>query len=285
MTHLPDMQVFTEPEQLRKALTQARSAGQRIGFVPTMGALHRGHLTLIEVAKAHNELVVCSIYVNPTQFNEQADFDKYPKDLERDQELLKAAGADVLFCPTDAVMYPKAPELTVSFGQKESLMEGRFRPGHFRGVGLVVSKLLHLVQPHSAYFGQKDLQQFSIIKQLVDELFFDVALVRVPTVREESGLAMSSRNQRLSAKAKTEAATIYKALQEARTLLLQGGSPEQARQAVEQQFEQHPIELEYAEVVEVDSLLPASSYSPTQELAICIAGYLEGVRLIDNIIV
>ena len=279
------MQVFTWPERLRTHLSQLRAAGKQIGFVPTMGALHQGHISLVTEARKQCDVVVSSIYVNPTQFNQASDFENYPKDLKQDQAMLEAAGCDVLFFPNDNIMYPGKAMVTLSFGELEKTMEGQFRPGHFAGVGLVVSKLLHLVQPDVAFFGQKDLQQFAVIRQMVTDLFFPVELVRVPTVRESDGLAMSSRNRRLSPEQRKEAPALYQALQIVKSALEDGKSAGEATAAARQSLENSSIELEYVEVVEADSLQKAVKKQPGQELAVCIAGYLGEIRLIDNIIV
>lgn len=279
------MQAFTQPEALQTHLSQLRLEGKRIGFVPTMGALHDGHITLVREARKKCDIVVSSIYVNPTQFNESADFENYPKDLDTDKEMLREAGCDVLFFPNDNIMYPTRPVLSISFGDLETSMEGRFRPGHFAGVGLIVSKLLHLVMPDMAFFGQKDLQQFAVIRQLVHDLFFPVTLVRVSTVREDDGLAMSSRNRRLSDEQRKEAPKLYAALQTVREKLLAGSSAIDACAGAKASLNESLIDLEYLEVVNANTLQTANKKQPGEELAVCIAGYLGEIRLIDNIIV
>ena len=192
------MHIFKEIKPLRAFLNQKRAEQESIGLVPTMGALHRGHLALIQASKAENKLTVCSIYVNPTQFNNSADLEKYPRTLPADIALLEEAGCDVLFCPGNQEMYRDVSTLTMDFGGVDKILEGKFRPGHFSGVGLVVSKLFNIVAPDRAYFGQKDFQQFSVIARLVKELQFGLELRRIPTLRESDGLAMSSRNMRLN---------------------------------------------------------------------------------------
>ena len=259
-----------------------------IGLVPTMGALHQGHLALLKAAQSDNDVTICSIYVNPTQFNDPADLEKYPRTLEKDLQLLENAGCDAVFCPTDAEMYPegRSSGLRLSFGHLDQVLEGAHRPGHFSGVGVVVAKLLNIIQPHRAYFGQKDLQQFAVIRQLVNDLFLPVELVRVPIVRNSEGLALSSRNQRLSEEEKHLAAQLHQALQRARDMMQQGRGAEDARQAALQQLANFPeIRIEYLEVVDAENFCPPSEEKLQQSLAFCIAAFVGEVRLIDNIIV
>src|SRR6478735_2463281 len=203
------MEIFKEIGPLRAYLRSQKKGQSTVGLVPTMGALHTGHLTLIKEAKAENDLTVCSIYVNPTQFNNASDLAKYPRLLEKDSQLLKEAGCDVLFAPENSEMYASPSELKLEFGQLDKILEGKFRPGHFSGVGLVVSKLFNIVKPDRAYFGQKDFQQFAIISKLNEELLFGISLKAVYIVREEDGLAMSSRNLRLSSEERKKAIIFY----------------------------------------------------------------------------
>jgi pantoate--beta-alanine ligase len=270
---------------LREKLVQERLAGKKIGFVPTMGALHQGHVSLIERAKMENEVVVCSIYVNPTQFNNPNDLAKYPRTLDTDLEILEKAGCDYLFFPSDQEMYPQSPLLRMQFGNLEEVMEGRHRKGHFAGVGLVVSKLFHIVEPNRAYFGQKDLQQCAIIKALVRELHFNLELVICPTIRENDGLAMSSRNRRLSPEQRQAAPLLYKTLQDASQDLMSGKKQDAIRAEVEQFFKlRTDIHLEYFEIADANTLQPPSQLRPGQEVALCIAAYFGEVRLIDNLL-
>jgi pantoate--beta-alanine ligase len=213
------MLIFNTISEIQHYLKTQQRAGKKIGFVPTMGALHAGHISLIERAKTENDLVVCSIFVNPTQFNNPDDLKKYPRTLELDCKLLLSSGCDVVFAPSAEEMYPNLPHLRIDFGTFETVMEGKFRPGHFSGVGIVVSKLFNIVKPVKAYFGQKDLQQVAVIRRMVEELSFDLEIIPCPTWRETDGLAMSSRNSRLSAEARTLAPQIYKALNLAKAKL------------------------------------------------------------------
>lgn len=277
---------FKEIQPLQSFLQQARKAEKQIGFVPTMGALHEGHLSLIHRCKQENDITICSIFVNPTQFNNPEDLAKYPRTLEKDIALLQSANCDVLFTPTEAVMYPQPTITQFYFAHLENVMEGKFRKGHFNGVAIIVSKLFHIIMPHKAYFGQKDLQQFVIIKKLVEDLMFPIELVCCPTVREESGLAMSSRNQRLNEKQKQTASHLYKALQMAQHMLTQH-TAFQIRQTVENYLQEiREIQLEYFEIADAHTLQPIENLSDFQgDVALCLAAYIAGVRLIDNVVV
>ncbi|MCE7041235.1 pantoate--beta-alanine ligase [Dyadobacter sp. CY312] len=279
------MEVFTSIPSLRFFLNQQRSNGKSIGLVPTMGALHQGHISLLDKANSENNISVCSIFVNPTQFNNPEDLAKYPRTLEADLDLLKAANCSVVFAPTAEEMYPESPVMTFNFGLLETVMEGASRPGHFNGVGIIVSKLFNIIQPDKAYFGQKDLQQVSVIKRLVTDLSFSLDLVICPTVREISGLAMSSRNQRLSEEEKATASHIYRILSFAKEKILGGGSIELARREAVDQFSAIPeFTMDYFEIVDLNTLLPLANLKPDGTNAICVAAFLGPVRLIDNVI-
>lgn len=265
-------------------MASQRLLGKSIGFVPTMGALHEGHLSLISKAKSETDLTVCSIFVNPTQFNNSHDLAVYPRTLEADCSLLERVACDVVFAPSADEMYPQMPTMTFDFGDLERVMEGAFRPGHFNGVGIVVSKLFHIVQPDKAFFGQKDLQQCAIVNQLIHNLSFDLEFVVCPTQRETDGLAMSSRNRNLSPEQRSIAPVLYKALQKGRDLLLNGQSSVQVKQAIEDSLGNiQAIELEYFEIADKNTLAPIQEYVP-EKTALCIAAYLGKTRLIDNIL-
>lgn len=282
------MQIFKNIKSLQHFLNIKRLKGRSVGFVPTMGALHKGHLNLLQQARKENDITVCSIYVNPTQFNNTIDLKKYPRDLDQDKILLEKEGCEVLFCPSDEEMYPQGYQAGIKFefGDLEQALEGKFRPGHFSGVGLVVSKLFHIVNPDKAYFGQKDLQQCSVVKRLIDELFFNTQLVIVPTVRESSGLALSSRNKRLSEKGKELAANLYSALTVVSKLIEEEKSLKEALQEGINALNQHPeIEQEYFEVIDKRNFAEATDSTPKAEIAICVAAFVEEVRLIDNVLV
>ena len=278
------MHIFTDLLPLQAYLKSIRAADRTIGFVPTMGALHAGHLSLISRAKETCDVVVCSIYINPTQFNNKKDLVNYPRTVDTDLELLKKANCDIVFLPNDQVMYPMPTRLTFNFGYLETMMEGKFRPGHFNGVATVVSKLFHMVNPDTAFFGQKDLQQFAVIRQMVADLSFSIKLVSCPILRENNGLAMSSRNMRLNAEQKESASILYQTLQQARKWTLQ--SPiAQVKQAVEDKLSKSKVvQLEYFEIVDSQTLEPVKDIALHKQISLCIAAYVGEVRLIDNML-
>ncbi|WP_242921518.1 pantoate--beta-alanine ligase [Pontibacter liquoris] len=279
------MEVIKQASAIREIVQELRCSGKRIGFVPTMGALHEGHLSLLRASAQDNDITICSIFVNPTQFNNAEDYSLYPRTLAQDVELLKTVGCDYVFAPVAQDIYPQQSLLQFSFGPLEAVMEGEHRPGHFNGVATVVGKLFHLVQPHRAYFGQKDLQQVAIVKQLVLGLSFDVELVRYPTLREPDGLALSSRNKRLSPEQRQLAVSLYKALQLAKGLLplKPVTSIKEAVAAYLQGIDQ--VQLEYFEIAHPDTLQPLAQAQGEPEVALCIAAFVGEVRLIDNILV
>ena len=279
------MFLFHTIKDLRNYLYQQRKLGKSVGFVPTMGALHAGHVSLIEAAKKANDLTVCSIFVNPIQFNNPDDLARYPRTLTTDCTLLENAHCDAVFAPNAEEMYPEKTALRFDFGDLERVMEGQFRPGHFNGVALVVSKLFHIVQPDRAYFGQKDLQQVAVVRRMVVDLGFQMELHSCPTLRETDGLAMSSRNTNLTADERPAAAHIFKALTLAKQLLLAGQQPQEVRQAVVAYFATiAAFRLEYFEIVNAHSLQPVAQMPPQGETALCVAAHLGKVRLIDNFV-
>lgn len=272
--------IKTTSEMLEYTVSQRRS----VGLVPTMGALHEGHLSLIRQSKSENVLSVCSIFVNPIQFNNPNDFAKYPNTLDNDMAMLENTGCDLVFAPSAKEMYQSLPLLKFDFGHLETVMEGAFRPGHFNGVAIVVSKLFHLTRPTVAYFGQKDLQQTLVVKRLVEDLGFPISLKICPTMREKDGLAMSSRNVRLTPALRSIAPILYQQL----TLIRDGIQNRFAildlKNKAMEVIEQLPtVKLEYLEIADAASLLPIND-SYTGDVAICIAAYFDDVRLIDNIV-
>ncbi len=279
------MKIFNTISETREYLKSKRKEGLSIGFVPTMGALHQGHVSLISRARAENDVVVCSIFVNPTQFGNAEDLKKYPRTLEADALLLEKATCDVIFAPSSDEMYVSMPELKFDFGKLEHVMEGKYRAGHFNGVGTVVSKLFHITNPNKAYFGLKDLQQVAVLNRLVKDLSFDLKLIPCPIVREKDGLAMSSRNRRLSKEARVLAPQIHKSLQIAKEAISEGFSSTQSKEKVAEYFKKFPaFELEYFEISDFENLEPLSSKNKEGKTAICIAAYLDNVRLIDNVV-
>ena len=249
-----------------------------------MGSLHDGHLALVQASVTNNDITVCSIFVNPTQFNNSADLINYPRDTETDIKLLQNANCDMVFIPSTEDIYEKDYLLNLDFGYLEEIMEGKYRPGHFKGVGLVGTKLFNLVKPDNAYFGSKDLQQLAVIRTLTNELLFDIKIVPVETVREKDGLAMSSRNKLLSESERKEAVDLYRALSEARHKLIEGDSVVSVKKHVHDFFSlKSKIDLEYFEIVGSLDLKDIDHIDDQNKVSLCIAGYLGKVRLIDNL--
>ncbi|SCD21326.1 Pantothenate synthetase [Proteiniphilum saccharofermentans] len=277
------MRVIHTIAGLKELLQQHRQEGKTIGFVPTMGALHKGHITLVERCVAENDICVVSIFVNPTQFNNQEDLRLYPRTPEEDYELLRSTGADVVFAPSVEEIYP-GPDIRIfDFGLLDKVMEGAFRPGHFNGVAQVVSKLFAFVEPHKAYFGEKDFQQLAIVREMVKQQELPVEIVGVPTVREQNGLAMSSRNQRLSVEQREHASEIHRIMRES-TLLTEEQSPDQIIHFVTGSINNVPdLRVEYFGIVDGDSLQPVSTWQDSGNIVGAIAVYCGDVRLIDNI--
>jgi pantoate--beta-alanine ligase len=280
------MEIFKEIAPLKAFLKAKKLQQYSIGLVPTMGALHRGHLSLIEASKAQNQVTVCSIFVNPTQFNNPSDLEKYPRTLDKDTLLLEKVECDVVFCPDSREMYQTQSILKMDFGSLDKVMEGRFRPGHFSGVGLVVSKLFNIVEPDHAYFGQKDWQQFAIIRQLTEELNFNVTLHGVPTLREPDGLALSSRNLRLNETQRQQASVFYRALLAAREAFKDGKEAGFVKRLVQKIIEQQPgVVFEYFELADSKNLNLLENVKASDQPIMCIAGFVGEVRLIDNMFV
>lgn len=278
------MEIYRTIIEIRNALQNARQAKKSVGLIPTMGALHKGHLSLIEASNDNCDLTVASIFVNPAQFNNPEDLTKYPKTLDEDIEKLTGAGCHVLFLPSNEEIYPTAPSLAITFDSIGEQLEGKFRPGHFDGVGLVVSKLFNIIQPNEAFFGQKDIQQFFIINAIVDQLNFPIKMNMVPTVREANGLAMSSRNMRLSEEEKSEASLIIQALEEAQKRLLSGEEVSAVTAQIQKLFSRSDrLALEYFEIVNTDDFKPTKRITNKEKVAICIAAEIGQVRLIDNL--
>ncbi len=279
------MEIFHEIKPLKAFLREKNKAGFVIGFAPTMGALHEGHLSLIQASKNAGCFTVCSIFVNPTQFNNPDDLKKYPRTLEADIAMLKAAGCDLLFAPGAAEIYPAKSVTTFEFGSLSNTMEGQFRPGHFSGVALVVSKLFHIVEPQHAFFGQKDWQQFTIIRQLVHDLNFNLTLHVVPTLRESDGLAMSSRNKRLTEQQRSKAIAFYKALMHCQFQLAAGKSMTSIQNEIKDTIEQDAeLRLEYLYLADRENLSYLNHVEQPNKAVLCIAGFVGDVRLIDNIL-
>ncbi|MCG1034969.1 pantoate--beta-alanine ligase [Polaribacter sargassicola] len=278
------MRIFTTKEEIKTFLTHIKKENKTIGFVPTMGALHDGHLSLIKKAKKKNDIVVVSIFVNPTQFNNQEDLIKYPKTLDNDTKLLKSTNCDVLFFPSVEEIYENnVKSEKFNFDGLEHQMEGKFREGHFDGVGTIVKTFFEIVTPNKAYFGEKDFQQLQIIKKMVEKNQLPVKIKGCPIFREEDGLAMSSRNIRLSKKHREAAPFIYKTLKKANKKF----GTENAinvTEWVENQFKKHPLlDLEYFTIADEKSLETIKNKESNKKYRAFIAVFAGEIRLIDNI--
>ncbi len=277
------MRVLHDKKSLQKWVSQEKTTEYSLGFVPTMGALHPGHLSLVKQAQEENQRVISSIFVNPIQFNNPRDLDKYPRNLEKDLEMLEQAGCHAVFCPDEKEMYPQKETRVYDFGALDTVMEGRFRPGHFNGVAIVVQKLFDLIKPHRAYFGEKDFQQLQVIRCLITKEEIPVEVVACPTIREADGLAMSSRNARLTKEARAAAPEIFSALQQARKMY-----PDTSVNGIIQHFtntiNSNPyLKVEYMQIVWADTLLPVSTPENNREVVACTAVQAGEVRLIDNL--
>lgn len=254
-----------------------------VGFVPTMGALHDGHISLVKRCVSENDLCVASVFVNPTQFNDKSDLERYPRTPEADQAMLEAAGCDIAFMPTVQEMYPEEDTRQFHFGSIETVMEGKYRPGHFNGVAQIVSKLFDAVLPHKAYFGEKDFQQVAIIREMVRQLNSPVKIIACPIIREESGLARSSRNTLLTEEQRKKAALIAQVLTKS-TTFAQTNTVAQTIQWVNEQFlHDEEFKMDYYEIVDGNTLQPISNWDDSDFVVGCIAIYLGKIRLIDNI--
>lgn len=279
--------VVTDIAPLRQAVAEARRGGRSIGLVPTMGALHAGHLSLIEAARAESGYVVVSIFVNPTQFGPHEDLNRYPRSLERDRELCGQAGVDLVFHPQPAIMYPPDYRTFVEVTGLQDVLCGASRPGHFRGVATIVLKLFNLVQPDRAYFGQKDAQQVRVIQQMVRDLNVPVEICVCPIVREADGLALSSRNEYLEAEERRGAPVLHRALTEARRRI-EAGERDAAtvRQGMTEAIASVPgAVLDYAAVVDADSLEALDRIVAGRPVLLALAVRFGGTRLIDNLLI
>lgn len=269
---------------LQNAVSISKNERKTIGFVPTMGALHEGHISLVKKCREQNDVCIVSIFVNPTQFNNQTDLEKYPRTIDEDIKLLNYAGVDIVFVPSVQEIYPEPDNRQFDFGQLDKVMEGKFRPGHFNGVAQVVSRLFDIVEPDKAYFGEKDFQQLAIVRQMVRQLNIPVEIVPMPIRREDSGLAMSSRNQRLTEDQKKDAVNIYRVLSESKTLYNNKTVEELRFWVIENINKIASLEVEYFEIVDGNTLQQISDWKDTQYAVGCITVFCGEVRLIDNII-
>lgn len=277
------MNIVNKISELRLALDECRGRGCSIGLVPTMGALHEGHASLVRRSVAENDVTVVSVFLNPTQFNDPKDLERYPRTLEADCELLEACGADIVFAPGVEEVYPEPDTRCFSYPPTDSVMEGAMRPGHFNGVCQIVSKLFSYVEPDKAYFGEKDYQQIAVIRRMVADLGFGLEIVPCPVIRQADGLAMSSRNTLLSDEERQTAANIYRVLNESRTL---GLSVQQTHDYVVKEIDAIPmLEVQYFNIVDGDTLTDVSSWDEAQSIVGCITVFCgeKPIRLIDHI--
>ena len=277
------MLVVDTIEQLRSYLAAVRSEGKSVGLVPTMGALHEGHASLVERSVAENDVTVVSVFVNPTQFNDKGDLERYPRTLDADCRLLEGLGTDCVFAPSAEEVYPEPDTRVFDFTPLDKVMEGIYRPGHFNGVAQIVSKLFMYVEPDRAYFGEKDFQQLAIIREMVRQMNFQLEIVGCPIVREQDGLALSSRNALLTSEQRHTALAISKALFTS-VEYAKSHTLAETKQMVEQAIaDTEGLELEYYEIVDGNTLQPVSAWTDTDYIMGCITVYCGKVRLIDNI--
>jgi pantoate--beta-alanine ligase len=279
------MKLFSGIQAIYEYLAKERIAGKSIGFVPTMGALHEGHLSLIRRSTVENDLTVCSIFVNPIQFNNKKDLANYPRTLDSDLEILNKNSCDVVFTPEEKEMFPhgETGTIDIDFGYLDKILEGKFRPGHFRGVAIVVKKLFEIIEPHKAYFGKKDYQQFLIISEMVKKLNLAVVIIPCIIIREPDGLAMSSRNMRLTTTERMIAPLIYETLsgvkEKAGTLHMK-----KLKEWAKQKIGENPaFDVEYIEIADKNTLLPLENWETNEKGMVLAAVKLNDIRLIDNI--
>ena len=278
------MQVINTITELQQLLEAEKKNGHTVGFVPTMGALHQGHLSLVQQAAMEADVVVVSIFVNPTQFNNASDLERYPRDLETDKNALASVKCDIIFAPSVNEVYPEEDTRQFSFGTLETVMEGRFRPGHFNGVAQVVSRLFDMVKPDKAFFGLKDFQQLAIICEMTRQLNLQIDIVPCAIVREEDGLAMSSRNMLLTELQRKNAPAIARSLFESCNFVAELTITELKQKVALEINAVKGLEVEYFEIVDGDSLQPVDNWDESDYIVGCIAVFAGEIRLIDNVI-
>lgn len=277
------MKIVNSIQELKRYLAEERQHNKQIGFVPTMGALHNGHLSLVKRCVEENNVCVVSIFVNPTQFNDKNDLATYPRTLDKDSALLEPVGCDYVFAPTETEMYPEPDTRTFDFGTVSAVMEGARRPGHFNGVAQIVSKLFYAVEPDNAYFGEKDFQQIAVIRAMVKQLNIPVKINACPILREDDGLALSSRNVRLTPEQRQKAPLIARTLKES-TNFAAGKSVQETIDYVVNTINADPVmRVEYYEIVDGITMESIKDWSDTEYAVGCITVYCGEVRLIDNV--
>ena len=279
------MKIFDNIVDLQNELFYLRKANKKIGLVPTMGALHQGHASLVKQCVADNDITIVSVFLNPTQFNDPKDLERYPRTFEEDCKILNEVGADIVFAPTPKEMYPTPDNRHFEFPPTSTVMEGAKRPGHFNGVCQVVSRLFYITKPHNAYFGEKDWQQICVIKQLVKYLNLDINIIECPIIREESGLAMSSRNALLTSEERAIAANIYRILKESITKKDSLSVGELQQEVIDSINAIDQLEVEYFEIVDGNTLETIHSWNDSPYIVGCITVYCGAtpIRLIDHI--
>lgn len=279
------MKIFTSPKEMQTFVKQAKADGKSVGLVPTMGAFHEGHLSLMRRARTENDIVITSIFVNPTQFGPKEDYDAYPRDLENDSKMAEEIGVDIIFAPTVRDMYPQGYATFVNVERITEKMCGTSRPGHFRGVATVVAKLFNIIPAHKAYFGQKDAQQCVVIRQMAKDLNFDIEIVVLPTVRESDGLAMSSRNKYLNDEERKSALVLFKSLSIAKELIKSGEiNSEKIKQKMLDIINEEPLaRVDYISIVDAETLEDLDIIK--ENTLIALAVFIGKTRLIDNIII
>jgi len=279
------LKIYNTIKRIQTDVSKYKSEGLSIGFVPTMGALHEGHLSLLKRSIAENDLSIASIFVNPIQFNNKQDLEKYPRTLDEDCRKLEEAGCDIVFAPPVEEMYPEEVEEKYDFGILEQLMEGEHRPGHFNGVAVVVKRLFDICLPHKAYFGEKDFQQLIIIRELVKKQQLDVEVIGCPIIREADGLAMSSRNVRLSETERNTAPGIYKIMKEVRQEAGEKPLEQSLQDAAYKLNTLTGMQLEYIKIADENTLLPVGNWDEKENMRLFVAVFLGDVRLIDNLLI
>jgi pantoate--beta-alanine ligase len=277
------MLVFKNKTEVNQAVTKLKSEGKTLGYVPTMGALHAGHISLVKKALLENDIVIVSVFVNPTQFNDKNDLKNYPRMPEKDLSLLDNAGCNWVFMPSEDEMYPEPDTRVFDFSPVDSVMEGAYRPGHFNGVGQIVSKFFDVVQPHKAYFGQKDFQQIAVIRKMVKDLNYDIEIVACPIIRETDGLAMSSRNMLLTPENRAQAPNIYKTLCKAVDFGTSKSVSEVKKWVIDTLNSIPEFEVDYFDIVDENTLQSVDNLEVKCVKYGCIAIKTGKIRLIDNI--
>lgn len=279
------MKLIHTIDELRRELANARAEGKRIGLVPTMGALHNGHASLAERCVRENDVTVVSVFLNPTQFNDKTDLEKYPRTLDADCELLQSKGVEIVFAPSVEEMYPEEDTRVFSYPPTDTVMEGAFRPGHFNGVCQIVSKLFYIVEPDNAYFGEKDYQQIAVIKAMVKDLNLKLNIIPCPVIREESGLAMSSRNTLLTNDERALAANIYRVLQESKCYAKDHDVEQTIAYVCEELNSIDGLKVQYYSIVDGENLQDIKSWDDAESVVGCITVFCgsQPIRLIDHI--